>query len=176
MLLSFGGAILPIEIEDYERDIRKGNGLIDNFVSFRAPMHGEKQLTLEEKVELLGRKLRSRMARKVPRPDLTGTLAMGLSGMAALLAGAHGAMGMVEQGGVLPWYCTCRWWMHLWYILLNSIQIQYLHSEAESLCLHHWARQPCSRCWIYRLRDFNLCRWYLLGYSWLKGSPSCQSK
>ena len=96
MLLSFGGAILPIKIEYYECDIRKGNGLIANFVSFQAPVHGEKQLTLEEKVELLARKLRSRIARKVPRPDLTGTLAMDLSGMAALLAGGHGAMGMVE--------------------------------------------------------------------------------
>lgn len=57
------------------------------------------------------------MAQKVPRPSLFKPLVFGLMGMTSLLAGAHAAMGVVEQGGVLPWYCTCRWWMHMWYIL-----------------------------------------------------------
>ena len=117
MLLSFGGAILPIKIEDYERDIAKGNGLIGSIVSFRTSMHGAAQLGLEEKMDLLGQKLRKRVGQKIPRPNFNGTLTMGLMGMASLLLGAHAAMAMVEQGGILPWYCTCRWWMHMWYIL-----------------------------------------------------------
>lgn len=117
MLLSFGGAILPIKIEDYERDIAKGNGLIGSIVSFRAPSHGAARLSLKDKVKELGDKLSNRLAHKVPRPNFTGTLALGLMGMGSLLTGAHVAMGLVEQGGVLPWYCSCRWWMHMWYIL-----------------------------------------------------------
>ena len=117
MLLSFGGAILPIKIEDYERDIAKGNGLIGSIVSFRASTGSVQQDTLEKKKKKLRKALRKRMAQKIPRPSLFKPLAFGLMGMTSLLAGAHGAMGVVEQGGILPWYCTCRWWMHMWYIL-----------------------------------------------------------
>jgi hypothetical protein len=35
----------------------------------------------------------------------------------SLLCGAQIAMALVEQGGVLQWWCSCNWWMHLWYIL-----------------------------------------------------------
>lgn len=115
MLLSFGGAILPIKIEDYERDLAKGNGLIGSIVSFRAPVRGEPDKNnLETKMNELGEQLRQRMAARVPRPKFTGTLALGLSGMGALLIGAHGSMGIVEQGGVIPWFCICNYWMHLW--------------------------------------------------------------
>ncbi|CAD6572862.1 MAG: hypothetical protein ASARMPREDX12_005521 [Alectoria sarmentosa] len=69
-------------------------------------MHGSPQLGLEEKMELLGNKLRKRVAQKIPRPNFNGTLTMGLMGMASLLLGAHAAMAMVEQGGILPWYFT----------------------------------------------------------------------
>ena len=117
MLLSFGGAILPIKIEDYERDIAKGNGLIGSIVSFRSVGSGAGRMLLDEKLELLDQKLKSRMGQRIPRSNFNGTLAMGLLGMFGLLMGAHTAMAMVEQGGVLPWWCTSQWWMHLWYIL-----------------------------------------------------------
>lgn len=118
MMLSFGGAILPIKIEDYERDLSRGNGLIGKIVSFRSPAPGEApEDEIGEKMTQLSDKLRARMARKVPRDTFNGTLTMGLMGMASLLVGAHASMAMVEQGGILPWFCTCRWWMHLWYIL-----------------------------------------------------------
>ena len=117
MMLSFGGAILPIKIEDYERDIAKGNGLIGSIVSFRAPMHGERPMGTAEKVAKLNERLRKRLGQTLPQPSIHGTLIFGLLGMATLLAGAHGSMAMVEQGAILPWYCVCRWWMHLWYIL-----------------------------------------------------------
>lgn len=118
MMLSFGGAILPIKIEDYERDLSRGNGLIGKIVSFRSPTHGDApEDEIGGKIDQLGDKLRDRMARKIPRANFNGTLTMGLMGMASLLIGAHASMALVEQGGILPWYCTCRWWMHMWYIL-----------------------------------------------------------
>lgn len=37
--------------------------------------------------------------------------------MIVLSFGAQAAMIVVEQGGVIPWWCVSRWWMHLWYVL-----------------------------------------------------------
>ena len=43
--------------------------------------------------------------------------------MALLFAASQAAMSVLEQGGVIPYWCTGQWWMHLWYFMGESTSI-----------------------------------------------------
>lgn len=121
--LSFGGAILPVRVEDYEKDLNNDKTAPGNVVSLRArggkaPEHNEEatRAKVDQLVEKIEARMRQDDSQRLPR----GHLISGLCGMGLLFVGAQAAMGIVEQGGVLPWWCVSRWWMHLWYLLGKS--------------------------------------------------------
>ncbi|KAL8751115.1 MAG: hypothetical protein Q9199_006636 [Rusavskia elegans] len=112
MLLSFGGAILPVRVEDYEKDLSSAK------VTFRAKPGRPKDEISDETHEELGtvvEKIESRMRQDQTQRLPKGRLWIGLLAMVALFIGAQAVMIFIEQGGVLPWWCTSRWWMQLWY-------------------------------------------------------------
>ncbi|KAL8800848.1 MAG: hypothetical protein Q9182_004868 [Xanthomendoza sp. 2 TL-2023] len=115
MLLSFGGAILPVRVEEYGKD------LSSHKVSFREKAaktpYQQQQIEEETYAQLdavvghIEARMRQDQTRRLPK----GHLWIGLLAMVALFFGAQAAMVITEQGGVLPWWCGSRWWMHLWY-------------------------------------------------------------
>lgn len=120
MTLSFGGAILPVRVEDYENDLNNNQTILGSVVSLRARRGKGLEQNEEEaraKIDQLVEKIEARMrqddSQRLPR----GHLIFGLCGMGLLFVGAQAAMAIVEQGGILPWWCVSRWWMHLWYVL-----------------------------------------------------------
>lgn len=119
MLLSFGGAIMPVRVEDYEHVITKKNIAIGSIISFRnhhMPNQGPEE-TSEEKLKLLIDTVRKRIDQRESARLSKKYLAVGLTGMFLLFLGAQAGMTVVEQGGILAWVCTSNWWMHLWYLL-----------------------------------------------------------
>ncbi|KAH7083744.1 hypothetical protein FB567DRAFT_446817 [Paraphoma chrysanthemicola] len=124
MALSFGGAIIPVHVEDYEIAMRKGDIVVGSIVSFRTAW-GEKgqSPSFDRNLDLLDEKVSARITDEESlRPDKK-FIAVGLTGMVLLLIGSQIAMGVVEQGGVLPWWCASRWWMHLWYFMVTLTAI-----------------------------------------------------
>lgn len=120
MALSFGGAILPVRVEDYENDSSTDKITLGSIVSLRAKrgkaadhVEEETRAKLDQLVEKIEARMRQDECQRLPKRHLS----FGLLGMVILFLGAQAAMIVVEQGGVLPWWCTSRWWMHLWYFL-----------------------------------------------------------
>jgi len=133
MALSFGGAIMPVHVEDYEHAMRKGNQTIGTIVSFRQPTSNPDPSIFEQKLDQLDEKVRRRIDRKESISlghSGQWSLAAGLLGMTLLLIGSQAAMTVVEQGGVIPWWCGSRWWMHLWYFLGKSPRTATLKATA----------------------------------------------
>ena len=120
MTLSFGGAILPVRVEDYENDLNKHKVSIERSIAFRAK--GSRQSEDAQKEIYAGldqvmEKILARMRQDESQQLAKGHLWVGLLGMIVLSVGAQATMIVVEQGGVIPWWCATRWWMHLWYLL-----------------------------------------------------------
>ncbi|KAL8688028.1 MAG: hypothetical protein Q9224_004991 [Gallowayella concinna] len=141
MLLSFGGAILPVRVEDYGKD------LSSHKVSFRAKaakghqhqhIDDETYAELDSVVKHIEARMRQDQTMRLPK----GHLWIGLLAMVALFFGAQAAMTITEQGGVLPWWCTTRWWMHLWYGMVTVTAI------AEN-----WAQLPFRETWKLFVSD-----------------------
>ncbi|KAF1841303.1 uncharacterized protein K460DRAFT_419389 [Cucurbitaria berberidis CBS 394.84] len=122
MLLSFGGAIMPVRVEDYEIAIKKGNIAIGSIVSFRNTyVEGgvERDSSFTRNLDLLDEKVSARIANaKSLRPGKS-LITFGLVAMVLLIISSHAAMAIVEQGGILPWWCVCQWWMHFWYFMVT---------------------------------------------------------
>jgi hypothetical protein len=116
IVLSFGGAILPVHVEDYERVTKKRNIAIGtSFLSFRE----DDPTTFPKKLELLDDKVRDRVALdKSMRPG-KGMITVGLVGMVLLVGSSQFAIAVVQYGGIILWNCRFHWWMHLWYFLGN---------------------------------------------------------
>ncbi|KAL9636216.1 MAG: hypothetical protein Q9164_002957 [Protoblastenia rupestris] len=87
-------------------------------------------------------KILARMRQDDSQQLAKGHLWVGLLGMIVLSAGAQAAMIVVEQGGVIPWWCVSRWWMHLWYFLVTFTAI------AEN-----WAQFPFKETWKLFVSD-----------------------
>jgi hypothetical protein len=113
MLVSFGGTMMPIRVEDYEREIAKDTTVIIRDGAWNKLEEGERL----ERRQAVQKKIRARLSRKKGQDVPKRLIAIGLFATFILLCGAQVAMGIVEQGGVLQWWCSCNWWMHLWYIL-----------------------------------------------------------
>lgn len=120
MTLSFGGALMPVHVEDYENTIAKENTAIGSIISLRKHHHPGSQndaLSMDEKLRELSGKIKERL----DRPEMVRlpkrTLYLGLGIMFVLFSMAQAAMGVIEQGGVVNFLCSSRYWMHLWYIL-----------------------------------------------------------
>ncbi|KAL8947288.1 MAG: hypothetical protein Q9222_006416 [Ikaeria aurantiellina] len=145
MTLSFGGAILPIRIQDYENDFSGDKVALGSIVTFRARKPRADDETTEEefeKMDALVEKVEARMRQDESQRLAKGHLWLGLLGMVLLFIGAQFAMVVVEQGGVLPWWCTSRWWMHLWYFMVTITAV------AEN-----WAQLPFKETWKLFVSD-----------------------
>lgn len=119
MSLSFGGAIMPVQVEDYEKAVVKENAATGNIISLRRhPLGSQKDApNMDERL----RELSDKIIERIDRPDRVRlpkrTLYLGLGTMLVLFSMAQAAMGVVEQGGVINFLCSSRYWMHLWYFL-----------------------------------------------------------
>jgi len=120
MTLSFGGAILPVRVEDYENALNMHRVAIEGSVASgtKGPRrsedaHNEMHTGVDQVVE----KILARMRQDESQRLAKGHLWVGLLGMIMLSVGAQAAMIVVEQGGIIPWWCVSRSWMHLWYFL-----------------------------------------------------------
>lgn len=122
---SFGGAILPVKVKDYESGFMKKN-ITGNLRAVESTLALPKSIDLTDQerikrradilLERVQRKLQSISQEKVP----VMYILVGLTGMSMLLASAQVAMIVVELGAVLPWWCISKWWVHLWYLMGKS--------------------------------------------------------
>lgn len=64
MALSFGGAIMPVQVEDYEHAMKKWNAAIGNIVSFRTMNGDGGQKSFPKKLEELEDIVGSRISRE----------------------------------------------------------------------------------------------------------------
>lgn len=119
MTLSFGGTLMPSRVEDYENTIAMRNTAIGSILSLRKNLPGGQKSgqSIDEKLQILGDKIRERIDQhqsvRLPKTYLF----VGLFGMVLLLGMAQAAIAVVEQGSVINWWCSSRWWMHMWYLL-----------------------------------------------------------
>ena len=117
MTLSFGGALMPVRVEDYETTLSRRDTATGSIISLRSPIPGNRlgEPEIEQKLRALSDKVRERLdlpeSVRLPKRHLL----LGLFIMLLLMALAQGAMGVVEQGGIINWWCSCNLWMHLWY-------------------------------------------------------------
>lgn len=144
MFLSFGGAILPVRVEDYEASLNKELQSNSSF-SLRNKKRNASKVEREkqaDEVEVVTRNLLRQIEKKMHSPDSVRfkktDMWLGFFGMFLLFGGSQAAMSVVEQGAVLPWWwsVTCphrpwllsadknrdlssvsRWWMHMWYFM-----------------------------------------------------------
>ncbi|KAF2109746.1 hypothetical protein BDV96DRAFT_651716 [Lophiotrema nucula] len=123
MACSFGGAILPVKIKDYEsafmeKNIKGDLRAMESTLSLPLTKTENVNSRIKQRASILmdkiQQKLQSKKQRKVPKMYIL----VGLSGMFVLLAAAHVAMIVVELGAVLPWWCISKWWVHLWYMMV----------------------------------------------------------
>ncbi|KAL8713107.1 MAG: hypothetical protein Q9220_002628 [cf. Caloplaca sp. 1 TL-2023] len=100
MALSFGGAILPIRIQDYENDFSGDKVALGSIVTFRARKPRPDDETTDEefeKMDALVEKVGARMRQDESQRLAKGHLWLGLLGMVLLFIGAQFAMVVVEQ-------------------------------------------------------------------------------
>ncbi|KAF2673953.1 hypothetical protein BT63DRAFT_422059 [Microthyrium microscopicum] len=144
MASSFGGAMLPVKIKDYESAFMKKN-IKGGLRGGKSTLTLSKDATaddqrIEQRADILmqrvEQKLLNELQDKVPKMYIW----VGLIGMGMLLAGAHVAMAFVELGAVLPWWCSSKWWVHLWYLMVicsaavdNYVQLPF--SKQWKICL-----------------------------------------
>jgi hypothetical protein len=116
LLVSFGGTMMPVKVEDYELANAKESSIVIRDGKESKLEVGER---IQRRQSVL-RKIRARLSQQKGDKIPKRLLASGLLFMTALLIGAQAAMAIVEQGAVLQWWCSCNWWMHLWYLLSQS--------------------------------------------------------
>lgn len=120
MTLSFGGAILPVRVEDYENDANGRKATIGRSVTSRTSAFerledpkDEEGTRPDQVVERILARIRQDESQRLAK----GHLWVGLLVMIVLSSGAQAAMIVIEQGAIIVWWCTSRWWMHFWYFL-----------------------------------------------------------
>lgn len=110
--LSFEGAILPVRVEDYENDLDRYKLVIERSDAFRAKGSRQSEGVQHEiyaGLDQVLEKILARMRQGESQQLAKGHIWVGLLGMIVLSVGAQTAMIVVEQGGVIPWWCTSRW-------------------------------------------------------------------
>ena len=119
MSLSFGGALMPVHVEDYENAVAKENTAIGSIISLRRHPPGSRKdaPSMNERLRMLSNKIRERVDRPESVRLPKKTLLLGLVTMFVLFSMAQAAMAVVEQGGVINFLCSARYWMHMWYFL-----------------------------------------------------------
>jgi hypothetical protein len=152
MFLSFGGAILPVRIQDYEMDFSKRRQARTTTIGDIDDHDGEEHLDYDSedvrdnkklKKERLERIVRRRLQQNESQHIPLQYISFGLTGMILFLFAAQVAMAIIEQGAIVAWWCDSTWWMHLWYFMgelfpfashqhLQQIQDSRHHSHSTS--------------------------------------------
>lgn len=116
--LSFGGAVIPSRLEDYEHVTYKRNMAISSVVWLvnKHRLDQVAQKTVDDKLGLLVHRIRQRIDQKKSVMLPRKLLVIGLCGLLLLLCATHAVMGIIEQGGIIPWFCARPGWVHIWYI------------------------------------------------------------
>lgn len=118
MGVSFGGALMPVHAEDYENAIAKDETVIGRSnPRNHAPKTQKNAADMDEMLQELSDKIRQRVGRRESVRLPKRTLLSGLVVIFVLFAMAQSAMAVVEQGAVINFICSWRYWMHLWYFL-----------------------------------------------------------
>ena len=104
IFLSFGGAIMPVDVEDYEQVMTKKEPTIGSVISFRRETIDPHEGVDGRLDTLLGR-IRNRILRAKGDDPPGRMLPFGLLWMCLLLFMAQFGMAVVEQGSIIPW-----WW------------------------------------------------------------------
>ena len=124
MTLSFGGVILPVRVKDYENDANGQRTTVGRSISSAAPALGHADSSEDEEdeggIDQIVDIVRSRVQRDESQRLAKGHLWIGLLVMVVLWCGAQAAMIIIEQGAIVSWWCTSRWWMHCWYFMGTS--------------------------------------------------------
>ncbi|KAF2659323.1 hypothetical protein K491DRAFT_755536 [Lophiostoma macrostomum CBS 122681] len=102
MALSFGGAIMPVRVDDYETSTQRRNDTIGSIVRIKEPKRDGDTSASTRQLDLLAEKVTTRVAdaRRLRPGKMYITL--GYLSMFLLFGASQAAMGVVEQGGVLP--------------------------------------------------------------------------
>ncbi len=122
MALSFGGAIMPVNVADSEHVTNKRHMAIGSIISLGndyGPGQGARE-KINQKLRLLVDRVRLRIDQRESARLSKWHLITGLVGMLVLLCGAQVAITVVEFGGVVGWICSNRLWMHMWYSMGES--------------------------------------------------------
>lgn len=120
MTLSFGGVILPVRIKDYELDANGQRTTVGRSVTSMRHATSENQdpeAKNEGSSAEVVNSIRARIQQDESQRLAKGHIWTGLLVMFVLWCGAQAVMVIIEQGAVIIWYCTWRWWMHMWYFL-----------------------------------------------------------
>lgn len=151
MGISFGGALMPVHLKDYEKAVSKENTAIGSIVSLHKNPPGSQRVPtgLDERLRDLGKKIRERIDRPESVRLPKRTLLFGLFGMFVLFALAQSAIAVVEQGGLVNFSCSARYWMHIWYFLgmccvwmINIQQKKLTHQVTFTTFLEDRAHRP----------------------------------
>ena len=122
IFLSFGGAIMPVNVSDYEEVMTKKESTTGSVVSFRQEASGSVEhaaASVDQKLRRLFNRIKARVVDRHAAnisPQRTW-VPWGVLWMCLLLFMAQFGMAIVEQGSVIPWWCGSTWWMHMWYFL-----------------------------------------------------------
>ena len=120
MTMSFGGAILPVRVKDYEtnangqrttvgRSVISTTNLLDNAESAE-----DKKIDYTDEVV---RDIRMRIRQEESQRLAKGHFWLGLVGIFCLWGASQAVMVVVQQGAIVIFWCTSRYWMHVWYFL-----------------------------------------------------------
>lgn len=129
MSMSFGGAIMPVRIEEYEHVTTGRTAVIGSIISLRRHPAALKEDSTEGKLKQLVEKVRNRIEQVKNARICKKSLATGLTGLACLFMGSQAAMVVLELGSVLPWWCRNYAWVHGWYLLGMLIPQRYCYGH-----------------------------------------------
>lgn len=128
-MLSFGGAIMPTGLDDYQNAFakhsiyigneRSSSGLDEDYSddeNDQEALGDRMEEAKSEKLANLSRRISRRMGRQKVSQVPRGALALSLFLMVLLFCVVQVGMGIVEAGAVYSNGCTYYWWFHIWYI------------------------------------------------------------
>lgn len=129
-MLSFGGAIMPTGLDDYQNAFAKHSIYIGNEQGTGAGIDDDQsdeendqealgdrmEEAKSEKLATLSKRISRRMGRQKISQVSRSALALSLFLMMLLFCVVQVGMGIVEAGAVYSNGCTYYWWFHIWYI------------------------------------------------------------
>lgn len=120
MTMSFGGAIIPVRVKDYETNANGQRTTIGRSVVTTANALGNPESAEDDEFDYTGdvvQDIRRRLRQDESHRLAKGHLWLGLTAMFVFFCGAQAVMVVIEQGSMVLYICTSRYWMHIWYLI-----------------------------------------------------------